>query len=249
MKAIVAIKRVVDPNIEVRVTPDGMGVATANLKSTMNPYDENALEEAVRLKEQAIVTEVVAVSIGSKAAEEMLRGALAQGATRAVHVESAEPLDSLAVAKVLAAICEREDPALVLLGRQAVDDECGAVGAMLASLLNWDQGICASKIHIADRIVTVRQSADSGTVTVEMELPAVVTADFCLNTPRTPGFASIVAAKRAKVEKITAASLGKDLRPRHKIVHMEQPDAGRGGVILETVEGLLEKLKMEAGFM
>ncbi|MES1256031.1 MAG: electron transfer flavoprotein subunit beta/FixA family protein, partial [Acidobacteriota bacterium] len=214
MKVLVPVKRVVDFNVKVRVRPDGSGVDLANVKMSMNPFDEIAVEEAVRLKERGVATEIVAMSCGVAACQETLRTALALGADRAILVESSADLQPLAVAKLVAAIVARESPQLVLLGKQAIDDDANQVGQMVAALLDWPQATFASKIDIADGKATVKREVDGGLETVEMALPAVVTTDLRLNEPRYATLPNIMKAKKKPLESITPESLGVDVTPR-----------------------------------
>jgi electron transfer flavoprotein beta subunit len=213
MKIIVPIKRVVDYNVKVRVRPDGMGVDTANVKMSMNPFDEIAVEEAVRLKEKGTATEIVAVSCGVAACQETLRTALALGADRAVLVQTDTELQPLAVAKLLRAIVEKESPGLVIIGKQAIDDDANQTGQMLAALLDWPQATFASKVDIADSKATVKREVDGGLETVEVALPAVVTTDLRLNEPRYATLPNIMKAKKKPLETLTPEALGVDVAP------------------------------------
>ena len=223
MKIIVPIKRVVDYNVKVRVRPDGMGVDTANVKMSMNPFDEIAVEEAVRLKEKGTATEIVAVSCGVAACQETLRTALALGADRAVLVQTDTELQPLAVAKLLRAIVEKESPGLVILGKQAIDDDANQTGQMLAALLDWPQATFASKVDIADSKATVKREVDGGLETVEVALPAVVTTDLRLNEPRYATLPNIMKAKKKPLETLTPEALGVDVAPRLKTLRVTEP--------------------------
>ncbi len=243
MKILVAVKRVVDANFRVRVKPDGTGVELDNVKMAMNPFDEIAVEEAVRLKEAGTATEIVAVSIGPAKAEDTLRQALAMGADRAIHVVHDGKTESLGVAKTLAAIAATENPDLFLLGKQAIDDDTNATGQMLAALLGRGQGTFASKLTIADGKATVVREVDGGLQTVELVLPAVVTADLRLNTPRFTALPNIIKARAKPLAKTTAADLNVDLTPRLKTLRVEEPPARKPGEILKSVDELVAKLR------
>jgi electron transfer flavoprotein beta subunit len=244
VKVLVAVKRVVDANFRVRVKPDGSGVELDNVKMSMNPFDEIAVEEAVRLKEAGTATEIVVVSIGPAKAEDTLRQALAMGADRAILVVHDGRTESLGVAKTLAAIAANESPDLVLLGKQAIDDDTNATGQMLAALMFCGQGTFASKIAIADGKATVTREVDSGTQTLELRLPAVVTADLRLNTPRFTALPNIIKARSKPLAKTTAADLGVDLTPRLKTLRVEEPPARKAGEILGSVDELVAKLRV-----
>uniref|UniRef100_UPI003C75F4BD electron transfer flavoprotein subunit beta/FixA family protein n=1 Tax=Roseomonas chloroacetimidivorans TaxID=1766656 RepID=UPI003C75F4BD len=208
MKLLVPVKRVVDYNVKVRVKPDGTGVETANVKMSMNPFDEIAVEEAVRLKEKGIATEIVAVSIGPSQAQEQIRTALAMGADRGILVETADTVEPIAVAKLLKAIVEKEGPQVVILGKQAIDDDMNATGQMLAALLGWGQGTFASKVEIADGAANVTREVDGGLETVKLKLPAIVTTDLRLNEPRYASLPNIMKARKKPIETIKPADLG-----------------------------------------
>ena len=243
MKILVAVKRVVDANFRVRVKPDGSGVELDNVKMSMNPFDEIAVEEAVRLKEAGIATEIVVVSIGPAKAEDTLRQALAMGADRAILVVHDGRTDSLGVAKALAVIARNESPDLILLGKQAIDDDTNATGPMLAALLLCGQATFASKVAIADGKATVTREVDGGLQTLELRLPAVVTADLRLNTPRFTALPNIIKARSKPLTKTTAADLGVDLTPRLKTLRVEEPLARGAGEILASVDDLIAKLR------
>ena len=243
MKILVAVKRVVDANFRVRVKPDGSGVELDNVKMSMNPFDEIAVEEAVRLKEAGIATEIVVVSIGPAKAEDTLRQALAMGADRAILVVHDGRTDSLGVAKALAVIARNESPDLILLGKQAIDDDTNATGQMLAALLLCGQATFASKVAIADGKATVTREVDGGLQTLELRLPAVVTADLRLNTPRFTALPNIIKARSKPLTKTTAADLGVDLTPRLKTLRVEEPLARGAGEILASVDDLIAKLR------
>jgi electron transfer flavoprotein beta subunit len=246
MKTLVAIKRVIDFNVKVRVKSDGTGVETANVKMSMNPFDEIAVEEAVRLKEKGIATEIVAVSCGPAAAQETLRTALALGADRAILVETNEELQPLAVAKLLRAIVEKEQPRLVILGKQAIDDDSNQTGQMLAALLDWPQATFASKVDIAGDSATVKREIDGGLETVELPLPAVVTTDLRLNEPRYATLPNIMKAKKKPLENVTPAALGVDVAPRLKTLKVAEPPKRKGGGRVADVKELVSKLRNEA---
>lgn len=243
MKILVAIKRVVDANFRVRVKADGSGVELDNAKMSMNPFDENAVEEAVRLKEAGIATEIVAVSIGPARAEDTLRQALAMGADRAILVVHEGRAEPLGVARTLAAISLAEAPDLILLGKQAIDDDAGQTGQMLAALLGRGQATFASRIEIAGGKATVTREVDSGQQTIELPLPAVVTADLRLNTPRFTALPNIIKARAKPLSKTTSAELGVDLSPRLEVLRVEEPPPRKPGVMLGSVDELLSKLR------
>jgi len=246
MKIIVPIKRVVDYNVKVRVRPDGTGVDTANVKMSMNPFDEIAVEEAVRLKEKGTATEIVAVSCGVAACQETLRTALALGADRAVLVQTDTELQPLAVAKLLRAVVEKESPGLVILGKQAIDDDANQTGQMLAALLDWPQATFASKVDIADSKATVKREVDGGLETVEVALPAVITTDLRLNEPRYATLPNIMKAKKKPLETLTPEALGVDVAPRLKTLRVTEPAKRKGGGRVADVKELVAKLRNEA---
>ncbi len=246
MKILVAVKRVVDYSVRVSVKTDGTGVDLASVKMSMNPFDEIAVEEAVRLKEKGIATEVIAVTIGPKAAEETLRSALALGADRALHVVFEGETQPLAVAKALAALVERETPKLVLMGKQAIDDDCNQTGQMLAALLGWGQACFASKVEVAGETVTVTREVDGGHETVALPLPALITTDLRLNEPRYASLPNIMKAKKKPLDVVEPASLGVDLAPRLATLKVEEPAARKGGIKVPDVATLIAKLRDEA---
>ena len=246
MKILVPIKRVVDFNVKVRVKPDGSGVDTANVKMSMNPFDEIAVEEAVRLKERGVATEVVAVSCGVAACQETLRTALAIGADRAILVQADGELEPLAVAKLVAAVAKREAPQLVILGKQAIDDDANQVGQMVAALLDWPQATFASKVEVAGGKATVKREVDGGLETVELELPAVITTDLRLNEPRYATLPNIMKAKKKPLETLKPADLGVDVSPRLKVIKVNEPPKRQAGVKVGSVAELVAKLKNEA---
>ncbi|RXZ43553.1 electron transfer flavoprotein subunit beta/FixA family protein [Crenobacter cavernae] len=246
MKALVAVKRVVDFNVKVRAKADGSDVDIANVKMSMNPFDEIAVEEAVRLKEAGKVSEVVVVSLGVKGCEETLRTALAMGADRAVHVETDAPLEPLAVAKLLKAIADKEQPQLVIVGKQAIDDDANQTGQMLAALLGWPQGTFASKVEVADGAIAVTREVDGGLETVELKLPALVTTDLRLNEPRYVKLPNIMAAKKKPLDKLSPADLGVDITPRLTVLKVAEPAGRKAGIKVANAAELVAKLKNEA---
>ncbi|MEW5710006.1 MAG: electron transfer flavoprotein subunit beta/FixA family protein [Pseudomonadota bacterium] len=246
MKILVPVKRVVDYNVKVRVKADGTGVETANVKMSMNPFDEIAMEEAVRLKEAGRAAEIVAVSLGVAQCQETLRTALAMGADRAILVETSAELQPLAVAKLLKAIVEREQPGLVILGKQAIDDDANQTGQMLAALLGWPQGTFASKVELGEGRVRVTREIDGGLETVELQLPAVVTTDLRLNEPRYVTLPNIMKAKKKPLETLTPEALGVDVTPRLKVLKVQEPPKRKGGVRVADVKELVHRLKHEA---
>ncbi len=246
MKALVAVKRVVDYNVKVRVKADGSDVDIGNVKMSMNPFDEIAVEEAVRLKEAGKISEIVAVSLGEKKCEETLRTALAMGADRAVHVETDAKLEPLAVAKLLKAVADKENPQILLLGKQAIDDDANQVAQMLAALLNAAQGTFASKVQIEGEEALVTREIDGGEETVALKLPAVISADLRLNEPRFVKLPNIMAAKKKPLEKLSPADLAVDISPRLNTVKFAEPKARQAGVKVADVAELVEKLKNEA---
>jgi electron transfer flavoprotein beta subunit len=246
MKAIVAVKRVVDYNVKVRVKSDGTGVETANVKMSMNNFDEIAVEEAVRLKEKGAVKEIVAVSLGVAQCQETIRTALAMGADRGILVQSDAELQPLAVAKLLAAIAKKEQPQLVILGKQAIDDDSNQTGQMLAALMGWPQGTFASKIELVADAATVTREVDAGLETVKLKLPAIVTTDLRLNEPRYASLPNIMKAKKKPIETLTPEALGVDVAPRLVTLKVTEPGKRQGGVKVKTVQELVDKLKNEA---
>jgi electron transfer flavoprotein beta subunit len=248
MKALVAVKRVVDYNVKVRVKSDQSGVELANVKMSMNPFDEIAVEEAVRLKEGGALTEIVAVSLGVTACQETLRTALAMGADRAILVETDVELQPLAVAKALKALVDKEQPQLVILGKQAIDDDANQTGQMLAALLNWPQATFASKVVIAGdkKTAQVTREVDGGLETIAIPLPAVVTTDLRLNTPRYATLPNIMKAKKKQLEIVKPDAIGVDVTPRLKTLKVVEPPKRKGGTILPDVKTLVDKLRNEA---
>jgi electron transfer flavoprotein beta subunit len=247
MKILVPVKRVVDYNVRVRVKADGSGVELANVKMSMNPFDEIAVEEALRLREAGKATEVVAISIGPAQAQETVRTALAMGADRGIVVEVAEAVEPLTVAKVLKAVVAEEQPGLVILGKQAIDDDCGQTGQMLAALLGWAQGTFASKVEIGDGVVNVTREVDGGLQTVALKLPAIVTTDLRLNEPRYASLPNIMKAKKKPIAMKKIADLGIDPTPRLKVLKTVEPAGRKAGVKVGSVAELVSKLRDEAG--
>jgi len=249
MKVLVPVKRVVDYNVKIRVKSDGSGVELANVKMSMNPFDEIAVEEALRLKEAGKVEEVIAVSIGPAKAEETIRTALAMGADRGILVETNDQPEPLAVAKILKGVVEAEKPDLVILGKQAIDDDCNQTGQMLSALLNWSQGTFASKVELADGKATVTREVDGGLQTIEIKLPAIVTTDLRLNQPRYASLPNIMKAKKKPLDKKAPSDFGVDTTPRLTIVKTEEPGGRKAGVKVGSVAELVDKLKNEAGVL
>ena len=246
MKVLVAVKRVVDFNVKIRVKSDGTSVETGNVKMSMNPFDEIALEEGVRMREAGTADELIAVSMGPQACQETIRTALAMGADRGILVETDAELEPLAVAKLLKAITEKENPDLVILGKQAIDDDCNQTGQMLAALLDWGQGTFASGLEFGDAKVTVTREIDGGLETVALTLPAVVTTDLRLNEPRYASLPNIMKAKKKPIDTMTPEDLGVDAAPRLKILKVDEPQGREVGIMVETVAELVDKLRNEA---
>ena len=246
MKIIVPVKRVVDYNVKVRVKADQSGVELANIKMSMNPFDEISVEEAIKLKEAGVATEIIAVSIGVTQCQETLRTALAMGADRAILVETSAEVQPLAVAKLLKAICEKESPQLVILGKQAIDDDSNQTGQMLAALLNWPQATFASKVSVNAGVAEVMREIDGGMETIEIKLPAIITTDLRLNTPRYATLPNIMKAKKKPMDVTTPEALGVDITPRLKTLKVVEPPKRKGGVIVADVAALVDKLKNEA---
>ena len=249
MKILVPVKRVVDFNVKIRVKADGSGVELSNIKMSMNPFDEIAVEEAIRLKEQGKATEIVAVSIGPQAAQETIRTALAMGADRGILVKTAETVEPLGVAKILKKIVEEEGPQLVILGKQAIDDDSNQAGQMLAALLGWPQGTFASKIVVTDGGIDVTREVDGGLQTVALKLPAIVTTDLRLNEPRYASLPNIMKAKKKPLAETTPETLGVDVAPRLKVLKTVEPGGRKAGVKVASVADLVQKLKVEAGVL
>jgi electron transfer flavoprotein beta subunit len=246
MKVLVAVKRVIDANVKVRVKSDGSGVETTNVKMAMNPFDEIGVEEAIRLKEAGKATEIIAVSCGAQQCQETIRTALAMGADRGIHVLTDVELQPLAVAKLLKAVVAKEQPQLVILGKQAIDDDCNQTGQMLAGLLGWAQATFASKLAPADGTLAVTREIDSGLETVTLKLPAVITTDLRLNEPRYASLPNIMKAKKKPIEALTPEALGVDPTPRLKVQKVVEPPKRKSGVKVKSVAELVEKLRNEA---
>ena len=243
MKVLVPVKRVVDYNVKIRVKSDGSGVELANVKMSMNPFDEIAIEEAIRLKEAGKATEIIAVSIGPAQAQETIRTALAMGADRGILVKVDDLVEPLAVAKILKGIVDAEQPELVILGKQAIDDDANQTGQMLAALLGWSQATFASKVEIADGKAKVTREVDGGLQVIEVKMPAIVTTDLRLNQPRYASLPNIMKAKKKQLDEKTAADYGVDTKPRLKVVKTEEPDGRKAGVKVKTVQELVSALK------
>lgn len=246
MKVLVAVKRVIDPNVKVRVKADQSGVETANVKMAMNPFDEIGVEEAIRMREAGTAEEIVAVSIGAQQVQETIRTALAMGADRGIHVKTDETIQPLAAAKLLKAVIEKEQPQVVILGKQAVDDDAGQTGQMLAALLGWSQATFASKIVLGDGEAEITREIDGGLETIKTKLPVVVTTDLRLNEPRYASLPNIMKAKKKPIEEMTPADLGVDPAPRLTLVKVVEPPRRQAGIKVETVAELVDKLKNEA---
>ena len=246
MKVLVAVKRVVDYNVKIRVKSDGSGVEIANVKMSMNPFDEIANEEAIRLKEKGLAEEVVAVSLGEAKCQETLRTALAMGADRAIHVQTDAELQPLAVAKLLRAVAEREQPGLIILGKQAIDDDSNQTAQMLAALLGWPQGTFASKLEFEDGELRVTREVDAGLEKVTLKLPAVISSDLRLNEPRYASLPNIMKAKRKPIDVLSPEELGVDTAPRLRLLKVEEPPRRQSGVKVASVAELVDKLRREA---
>ncbi|MGV0818428.1 electron transfer flavoprotein subunit beta/FixA family protein [Martelella sp. AMO21009] len=249
MKILVPVKRVVDYNVKIRVKPDGTGVELANVKMSMNPFDEIAVEEALRLKEAGKAEEVVAVSIGPAKAEETLRTALAMGADRAILIATDETVEPLAVAKLLTKVAEEEAPQLIILGKQAIDDDSNQTGQMLAALLGWSQATFASKLELGDGDAKVTREIDGGLQTISIKLPAIVTTDLRLNEPRYASLPNIMKAKKKPLDKKTPADYGVDCARRLEVLKTEEPAARKAGIKVASAAELVDKLKNEAGVL
>ena len=247
MKVLVPVKRVVDYNVKIRVKSDGSGVELANVKMSMNPFDEIAVEEAIRLKEAGKVDEIIAVSIGPAQAAETIRTALAMGADRGILVKVDDQVEPLAVAKILKGIVEAESPELVILGKQAIDDDANQTGQMLAALLGWAQGTFASKIEVSGDKLAVTREIDGGLQSIELKMPAIVTTDLRLNEPRYASLPNIMKAKKKPLDEKTPDDYGVDVTPRLKVLKTTEPPARQAGVKVESVAELVDKLKNEAG--
>ena len=246
MKILVPVKRVVDYNVKVRVKNDNSGVELENVKMSMNPFDEIAVEEALRLKEKGLANEVVAISIGASQVQETIRNALAMGADSGIFVESNDNLEPLNVAKIIASITQKENIDLMILGKQAIDDDCNQTGQMLSALLNWPQATFASKIEIKDGKLEVTREIDEGLETIEINVPAIVTCDLRLNEPRYASLPNIMKAKKKPIEQLNASDLGVDINPRIEQVKVEEPPKRKAGIKVSSVAELVQKLKNEA---
>ncbi|MEW4460119.1 electron transfer flavoprotein subunit beta/FixA family protein [Roseibium algicola] len=249
MKILVPVKRVIDYNVKVRVKADGSGVDLANVKMSMNPFDEISVEEALRLKEAGKASEVIVVSVGPQQATETLRTGLAMGADRGILVKTDDTTEPLAVAKILKAIVETEEPGLVILGKQAIDDDCNQTGQMLAALLGWSQGTFASKVDLGDGTVDVTREVDGGLQTVKLKLPAIVTTDLRLNEPRYASLPNIMKAKKKPIDEKSPADFGVDTTPRLTVVTTTEPASRQAGIKVGSVSELVDKLKNEAGVL
>ena len=246
MKILVAVKRVIDYNVQIRVKEDGTGVVTDNVKMSTNPPDDNAIEEAVKIKEVGKATEVVAITVGEEKAQETVRKALAVGADRGIHVKADGILEPLAVSKILQKVVEKEKPDLVFMGKQAIDDDCNQTGQMLSALLNWPQATFASNIEVKDNSLEVTREIDEGLETVEINIPAIVTCDLRLNEPRYASLPNIMKAKKKPIEEINVSDLGIDITPRVQQLKVEEPPKRKAGIKVANVAELVQKLKNEA---
>ena len=246
MKILVAVKRVIDYNVQVRVKEDGTGVVTENIKMSTNPPDDNAVEEAVKIKESGKATEVIAVTVGEEKAQETVRKALASGADRGIHIKVNGIVEPLTVAKILKKIVEKERPQLVFMGKQAIDDDCNQTGQMLAALLNWPQATFVSRVEIKDKTLEVIREVDEGLETLEVNIPSIVTCDLRLNEPRYASLPNIMKAKKKPIEQINADDLGIDIKPRINQIKVEEPPKRKSGIKVASVAELVQKLKNEA---
>jgi len=246
MKILVAVKRVIDYNIKIRVRPDQTGVETDNVKMSMNPFDEIAVEEGVRLRENGGAEELIAISVGPKQAQETIRTALAMGADRGIHVVTDEEIEPLAIAKILKAIAIKENPDLIILGKQAIDDDSNQTGQMLAALLDWPQGTFASELTIDDGIAHIIREIDGGLETLKLKIPAIITTDLRLNTPRYASLPNIMKAKKKIIDEISPVDLKIDISARLTTLKVEEPSSREAGVIVENVAELVDKLRNEA---
>ena len=246
MKILVAVKRVIDYNVQVRVKEDGTGIVTENIKMSTNPPDDNAIEEAVKIKESGKASEVIAVTVGEEKAQETIRKALAVGADRGIHIKVNGIVEPLTVAKILKKIVEKEQPQLVFMGKQAIDDDCNQTGQMLAALLNWSQATFASKVEIKDKTLEVIREVDEGLETLEVNIPSIVTCDLRLNEPRYASLPNIMKAKKKPIEQINADDLGIDIKPRINQIKVEEPPKRKSGIKVASVAELVQKLKNEA---
>ena len=246
MKILVAVKRVIDYNVQIRVKEDGSGVVTDNVKMSTNPPDDNAIEEAVKIKEAGKATEIVAITVGEEKAQETVRKALAVGADKGIHVKTEGVLEPLAISKIIQKIVEKEKPDLVFMGKQAIDDDCNQTGQMLSALLNWPQATFASNIEVKDNSLEVTREIDEGLETVEINIPAIVTCDLRLNEPRYASLPNIMKAKKKPIEEINVTDLGIDITPRVQQLKVEEPPKRKAGIKVANVAELVQKLKNEA---
>ena len=246
MKILVAVKRVIDYHVQIRVKEDNSGIVTDNVKMSTNPPDDNAIEEAVKIKEAGKATEIVAITIGDDKAQETVRKALAVGADRGIHVKADGIIEPLAVSKILKAVVEKEKPDLVFMGKQAIDDDCNQTGQMLAALLNWPQATFASKIDVKDKSLEVTREVDEGLETIEVNIPAIVTCDLRLNEPRYASLPNIMKAKKKPLDQMSATDLGVDTKPRIEQIKVEEPPKRKAGIKVANVAELVNKLKNEA---
>ena len=246
MKILVAVKRVIDYNVQIRVKEDGSGIVTENVKMSTNPPDDNAIEEAVKIKEAGKATEVIAITVGEEKSQETVRKALAVGADRGIHVKADGIIEPLAVSKILQKIVEKEKPDLVFMGKQAIDDDCNQTGQMLSALLDWPQATFASKIDVKDGKLEVTREIDEGLETIEVNTPAIVTCDLRLNEPRYASLPNIMKAKKKPIEQIPASDLGVDVSPRLEQLKVEEPPKRKAGIKVANVAELVQKLKNEA---
>ena len=246
MKILVAVKRVIDYNVQIRVKEDNSGIVTDNVKMSTNPPDDNAIEEAVKIKEAGKATEIVAITIGDDKAQETVRKALAVGADRGIHVKADGIIEPLAVSKILKAVVEKEKPDLVFMGKQAIDDDCNQTGQMLAALLNWPQATFASKIDVKDKSLEVTREVDEGLETIEVNIPAIVTCDLRLNEPRYASLPNIMKAKKKPLDQMSATDLGVDTKARIEQIKVEEPPKRKAGIKVANVAELVNKLKNEA---
>ena len=246
MKILVAVKRVIDYNVQIRVKEDGSGVQTDNVKMSTNPPDDNAIEEAVKLKEKGKAKEVVAITVGNEKAQDTVRKALAVGADRGIHVKTDNSIEPLGVAKILKKVIEKEKPDMIFMGKQAIDDDCNQTGQMVSALLGWSQGTFASKIEVKDKTIQVTREVDEGLETIEINLPAIITCDLRLNEPRYASLPNIMKAKKKPIEQLIAKDLGVDISNRIQQLKLEEPPKRKSGVKVANVAELVSKLKNEA---
>ena len=246
MKILVAVKRVIDYNVQIRVKEDNSGIVTDNVKMSTNPPDDNAIEEAVKIKESGKAKEIVAITIGDDKSQETVRKALAVGADRGIHVKADGIIEPLAVSKILKAVIEKEKPDLVFMGKQAIDDDCNQTGQMLAALLNWPQATFASKIEVKEKSLEVTREIDEGLETIEVKIPAIVTCDLRLNEPRYASLPNIMKAKKKPLDQMNASDLGVDTKPRIEQIKVEEPPKRKAGIKVANVAELVNKLKNEA---